>query len=138
MPALDQCHNQIVRALQKDGWSVSNKPYVLYIASQRRVYIDIFAYRQIDNNSQRLIIVEAKCFMDDRSELNDLYTAIGQYTLYRHWLKSVAVTDDLYLAIPNRAYNNIIQPLAHAVIRENRVKMIIIDLENEVVEQWME
>jgi hypothetical protein len=138
MPALDQCHNQIVHALQKRGWKVSDKPYVLNIASQRRVYIDIFAYRETENNNQRLIIVEAKCFMENRAELNDLYTAIGQYLLYRTWLKAIAITDDLYLAVPSHAYNNLIEPLANTLIRENKIKMIIIDLENEVVEQWME
>jgi hypothetical protein len=138
MPALDQCHDQIVRALEKSGWKVSSKPYVLYIASQRRVYIDIHAYREIGDNNQQLIIVEVKCFGDDRTELGDLYTAIGQYILYRNWLKTLAITDELYLAIPTRVYNNIIQPLAIAVVRENRVKMILVDLEQEIIDKWME
>lgn len=137
MPALDQCHDQVVRALEKSGWRVSSKPYVLYIASQRRVYIDIYAYRQLGDDNQQLIIVEVKCFADDRTEFNDLYTAIGQYILYRNWLGSLKLTDELYLAMPTRAYNTIIQPLATAIIRENRVKMILVDLEREVIDQWI-
>jgi XisH protein len=27
MPAFDHCHEQVVRALQKDGWQVADAPF---------------------------------------------------------------------------------------------------------------
>jgi XisH protein len=128
MPAIDQCHHQIVHALQKDGWTVQRKPYVLFI-SHRRLYIDIYAENYQVNQSQRIVIVEAKCFQDAKAELNELYTAIGQYIIYRNLLRQQNVSDRLFLAIPSEAYRGVFTEFALSVIGEFQIKMIVVDLE---------
>ena len=40
MPRLDDCHEQVVHALEKDGWNVDDKPRRL-IHQERLVFIDI-------------------------------------------------------------------------------------------------
>lgn len=137
MPALDQCHEQIVRALEKAGWHVGEGPYTLPVPGRRPLYIDIYAQRHEGARQQTIIIVEAKCFADITAELNDLYTALGQYLIYRSLLQQRGITDDLYLAVPTHAFEGVIQQVATSVITEIRVKMIVVDLEGEVIEQWL-
>lgn len=137
MPAIDQCHDQIVHALEKAGWEILKSPYVLYIAERRRIYVDLYAQHGQKNGNQTIIIVEVKCFVDERSELNDLYNAIGQYIVYRNWLKMVNSSDKLYLAVPKQAYETVIKPLAMEIITENHIKMIVVNIETEEVEQWL-
>jgi hypothetical protein len=71
MPQLDQCYDQVVRALQKAGWEVGEYPYILPIPGRRPLQIDIYARRTANSHPQVIIIVEVKCFGDERSELND-------------------------------------------------------------------
>jgi hypothetical protein len=81
MPAFDSCHPQIVRALEKDGWNIALDQFLIRIDRSHRVYIDIEARHA---NSQSVMVVEVKCFQDVESETTDLYTAIGQYLIYRN------------------------------------------------------
>ncbi len=137
MPKLDQCHEQIVHALEKAGWAVSPTPYILRVAD-RRLYIDMFAQMSQPEQPRRIIIIEVKCFSDPRDELNELYTAIGQYLTYLGLLEQAGVTDDLYLAIPIDAYRGVFHQFATPVTNKIQIKMIVVDLEAEEIEQWLE
>lgn len=132
MPAIDQCHLQMVRALRKAGWMVDEKPYVLRLTSGRRLFVDIKA--QYDQNE--IIIVEVKCFVDNQVE--ELYTAIGQYMVYRNLLRRLNIQKQIYLAIPVTAYYGIVEELAAEVVQEARIKLILVDIEHEVIERWSE
>lgn len=137
MPRLDSCHNQIVRALEKANWQVGIGPYVLPVPDRRPLQIDIYAYSG-DNRNETIIIVEAKCFADEGAELNELYTAIGQYLVYRHLLRKMGRTENLYLAVPTHAFQNIIRPLAMPLSSEIQLKMMVVNIEQEVIEQWLD
>ncbi|MBI5667233.1 MAG: hypothetical protein HZC41_04425 [Chloroflexi bacterium] len=137
MPALDQCHQQIVHALQKDGWQVQEAPYILPVTRTRRLFIDIQAKREQQNGRQNIIVVEAKCFLNMETELNDLYTAIGQYLIYRSLLRQKGLMEELYLAVPFHAFSGVFQQLAMEVVNEIRVKMIVVDLDGEVIAEWL-
>jgi hypothetical protein len=100
--------------------------------------IDIYARLYQNGQVRTAIIVEAKCFDDIRIELNELYTAIGQYVVYRSLLKERQVTAPLYLAVPKHAYEGIFQQIARDVTHELGIKTIVVDIDNEVVEQWLE
>lgn len=132
MPALDQCHEQIANTLRKAGWKVDDKPYVIRLISGRRFFIDIQAQR--DQNE--IIVVEIKCFADN--QINELYTGIGQYLVYRSLLERKGISRSLYLAIPSTAYIQIVQELAMDIIVGEKIKLIVVDLDQEVVEQWLE
>lgn len=138
MPKLDDCHSQIVHALEKEGWSVSTNPYVLPITGRRRLFIDIFAERYADTQPQTAIIVEAKCFTDAVGELDELYTAIGQYVVYRSALKQKGILHPIFLAVPTHAYDGIFQQIAMPVVDEIRIKMVVVDVDEEVIQQWLE
>ncbi|MEN9226979.1 MAG: element excision factor XisH family protein [Thermostichus sp. HHBFW_bins_43] len=79
MPKLDIIHNAVKKALIKDGWLVTDDPYV--IQYQRTVlYADLGAERPIavERNGQKLV-VEAKSFVG-ASKIQDLKEALGQYS----------------------------------------------------------
>jgi len=39
VPTLDQCHSQVVRALEKEGWAVEEKPFTLEIVKHHILHI---------------------------------------------------------------------------------------------------
>jgi hypothetical protein len=78
MPAIDVCHPHIVRALQKDGWTVEPQPLPARVG-RRRALIDISASRTNNGTSQQILLAEVNCFQNRASWTNELYTAIGQY-----------------------------------------------------------
>ncbi len=134
MPAFDSCHPQVVRALEKDGWTISSDQFLIRIDRSHRVYIDIEAQR-VDSSS--IMVVEVKCFQDIESETSDLYSAIGQYLIYRNLLERKNLDIPLYLAIPIEAYLGVFNRMAFPMIVQNHVKMIVVDLEHEVIDQWL-
>ena len=133
MSALDKCHPQVVRAVEKDGWTVSPLPFTLIIDRRNRVFIDIEAHQ----NNQQIMIVEVKCFSNSAIETTDLYSAVGQYMIYRHLLESKNLSYPLYLAVPKHAYEGIIQRMAMTFMQKNDVKLIVVDLDDEVITRWM-
>ncbi len=134
MPAFDSCHPQVVRALEKDGWTISSDQFLIRIDRSHRIYIDIEAQR-VDSSS--IMVVEVKCFQDIESETSDLYSAIGQYLIYRNLLERNNLDISLYLAIPLEAYLGVFNRMAFPMIVQNHVKMIVVDLEREVIDQWL-
>lgn len=133
MPAIDDCQSQIIRALEKVGWMVSPKPYILRLNRKHRLHIDIEA----QNDDEHIIVIEVKCFHDSKSETVDLYQAIGQYIIYRNLLKQQNIELDLFLAVPSHAYDGVFERMGKSAIIENDVKMIIVDIENEEILEWL-
>jgi hypothetical protein len=71
MPKLDTIHNAVRNALVKDGWSITDDPYI--IQYRRTVlYADLGAERPIaaERNGQKLV-VEVKSFIG-ASKIQDL------------------------------------------------------------------
>lgn len=136
MPALDSCHPHIVHALEKDGWLVSERsPSVSH--EGRTVFIDIFAARANNGHSQQVLLVEVKCFPDRESTTRDLYTALGQYLIYRSLLAERDIDTPLYLALPQSAYDEIFDVTVQRAIRDNRINMVIVHLDTEVIVRWI-
>ncbi|MCU0514999.1 MAG: hypothetical protein MUE40_20785 [Anaerolineae bacterium] len=84
-----------------------------------------------------MIVVEVKCFPENRSLLDDFYQAIGQYQVYRNALKSLQPSMPLYLAIPHSVYDILLQnEVIRATLEEIRLKLVIVNLEKEEVALW--
>lgn len=58
--------------------------------------------------------------------------------IYRSLLERKGIARALYLAIPSTAYIQIVQELAMDVIISAKIKLVIVDIDREVVEQWLE
>ena len=131
MPAIDSCQPQVIRALQKAGWTIATKTTALQATSDMPIFIDIEAFK-LDAR----IYVEVKCFpAANRSQ--ELHIAFGQYVIYREVIARLRPDSVLYLAVP---YDNpdLASPVFQATIRNNRVKIILIDLKAEEIVQWKE
>lgn len=136
MPAIDQCHRQVVRALQKEGWTVLSIPHTL-LTPINYLFIDIEARRLVDADEQIVILVEVKCFHDETRVMEDLYITIGQYLVYRTLLKQQDREAELYLAVPTAAYYGSFQVLAAPLVAEISMKVIPVNLAKEEIEQWL-
>jgi hypothetical protein len=137
MPALDRCHPQVVRALEMAGWVVGPKPVSIGTV-MNTLFADLEAERRVGDNIERIILVEVKCFADSDTMMNDVYTALGQYLIYRSLIRQLYPSRAIYLAIPNFAYHGVFTKIAMPVVKEAAIKLLVIDLVDEVIEQWLE
>lgn len=99
MPSFDQCHEQVMRALQKDGWRITDQQ-VLMKVGRRRVFVDLRATHAANGSRQEMTLVEVKCFPELQNTSQEIYTAVGQYIIYRAMLQELELDIPLYLSIP--------------------------------------
>lgn len=137
MSRLDYCHPQVVHALENDGWTVNPIPLEIE-TPERTIHVDIEASRQINGTRQRVLMAEVKCFPDRKKTTRELYEAVGQYIIYRAVLAEINMTVPLYLALPVEDYVTILDTTARRAIRDNRIKLLIVNLESERVVEWIE
>lgn len=80
MPKLDIIHNAVKNALMKDGWTITDDPYVIQYR-RTTLYADLAAERPIaaERDGQKLVI-EVKSFVG-ASKIQDLL--IGSWSV-RH------------------------------------------------------
>lgn len=138
MPAIDQCEEQVVRALEKSGWLVTHQPFAIRINKSRAgyVYADLRLRQKTDN--QTIIVVEVKCFASTRTQLDEFYQAVGQYVSYRNALTINGMQLPVYLSVPSSVYTTFFQiPLIAAVVADIQIKLVVIDLEKEEITQWI-
>ena len=136
MPALDQCHEHVVHALTKAGWKVEPKPYQLLI-ERRGVFIDLEISGNFAGEREQILLVEVKCFPDRTSTTRDLYTAIGQYLVYRAMLELTGNSIPLYLSVPEDIFATLFDASITKAFEDNQIKLIVIDLASEVITQWI-
>jgi len=137
MPALDSCHPQIVHALEKAGWQVAPNQLGL-TTPMSELFVDIVARRSVEIGDQEVIVVEAKCFPPGSAATTELYTALGQYLVYRELLITNSIDSPLYLAIPSRVFNTIFQAIGMTVVTKSAIKLMVVDMEREEIERWLE
>lgn len=137
MPKLDIIHNAVKNALIKDGWLITDDPYV--IQYRRTVlYADLGAERSIavERDGQKLV-VEVKSFIG-ASKIQDLKEALGQYDIYRYLLEETAPDRKLYIAISNVAYNTFFtQDVTQLILNKHQLPIIVVDIEIEEIRQWI-
>ena len=137
MPAFDQCHEQVVRALQKEGWRVTGQQIRL-TTGKRNAFIDMRVAHGFNGNGRTILLVEVKCFPPDSDRNSELYSAIGQYLIYRAMLVENDEAMPLYLSIPAHEYGKLTDRAFSRVITESKIKLIIVDLEAERIIEWIE
>lgn len=136
MPAKDDHHDIVVRCLIKAGWTILKEQEYLSIGTSpethHRLYIDIKAQL-----SQGLIVlIEVKSL--DRSPVHQLMELLGQYLVYRAALDYLAINTSLYVAVPQAAYQNIIQHvLGQQIMNQYSIPLVIYDPVQEVIREWI-
>ena len=139
MPAKDIYHQPFVRALVKDGWTVTHDPLIIPFG-KRDLLVDIGAERLVaaERNGER-IAVEIKSFVS-RSAVQDLKEALGQFVLYTDALDDSPADADrtLFLAIRQETYNDVFSDDAgQKLIQRGRVRLIVFDPVREEVQKWI-
>jgi hypothetical protein len=136
MPAKDLFHDVVKRALQKDGWTITDDPLFLRFGGLE-MYIDLGAERifaaERDNEK---IAVEVKSFVAPSTAI-EFSTALGQFLKYQLALEAVEADRLLYLAIPMDTYRDFFTlELPRLLVERYRVHLIVYDPEEEVITQW--
>ncbi len=135
--ARDIIHFAIRRALEKEGWLVTDDP--LNISSgNTRFYIDLAANRFVTAEKRdEKIAIEIKSF-NYVSILEPFYCALGKYLAYQSALKEAGSTRRLFLGIANRTYFRLKQiPIFLRIFKEFDIQLIIVDTKKEKIVQWI-
>lgn len=137
MPARDIYHNNIKNALIKDGWTITHDPMKLKWGV-KDMYVDLGAERLLAaEKAEQQIAVEIKSFVGS-SEMDDLEKAIGQYVVYRSVMTRTEPDRTLYLAIHEEVFLDIFEePLGQLLLEDHHVRLIVFDLQAEVILKWI-
>ncbi|BDA67097.1 fdxN element excision controlling factor XisH-like protein [Rivularia sp. IAM M-261] len=137
MPAKDAIHDFVKNALIKDGWTITSENYTIRY-EEIKLFADLTAERPlVAERSGQKIIVEIKSFLGT-SPMRDLEEAVGQYIIYRNLLEALESDYDIYLAINQRVYITFFEKKAiQLIVQQNQIRLIVVDIENEVITQWI-
>lgn len=134
MPAEDYYHQSVVRALIKDGWTITGEQVFLEVR-KRKMFIDIQAAKASEN---LVILVEVKGFENAGSVVEYLANTVGKYVLYRAVIKFNELAIPLFLAVPVKAYKSVLsEPLSRLMIQEEDIKLVVFDPDTEEITQWI-
>lgn len=137
MPARDLYHDAVKNALVKDGWTITHDPFIVEIEGDR-LYIDLGAKRVIAaEKGTRKIAVEIKTF-GGPSPMADMERALGQYVLYRIFLKRTDPERELYLAVPEDVLEDLFQRVpGRGFLEDEGGKVFGVDNTNEEIKKWL-
>jgi hypothetical protein len=136
MPAIDVCEPQMIRALEKRGWRVVRKPFLILVRGRGNVYADI-ALEEISTR-RRIVVVEVKYFTQPNTVLDDFYSAVGQYLFYRNAIKLERGELPVYLAIPLPIYEELFSlPAVQTTVEDAKIKLIVADLVQDEIVIWV-
>jgi hypothetical protein len=136
MPQYDLYHVCVRNALLKDGWRITDDPYVL-LYKELRLYIDLAAEKPIAaEKAGSQIAVEVKVF-SGASFVNEFERALGQFVLYRSVLNRVDFKRKLYLAIPSDVYEDFFSRSAIVeLVAEQEIHLLVFDPKSEEITKW--
>jgi hypothetical protein len=137
MPAKDMCHDQVKHYLIKDGWTITDDPYVIKY-EDAELYADLAAQKPFAAERQgQKIVVEIKSFIG-KSLMYDFHSALGQYLVYRKLIQLTEPEYTVYLAIDHATYTGFFQRKSvQAVISENHLLLIVVNIQKEEIQQWI-
>jgi hypothetical protein len=136
--ARDIIHNEVRKSLENDKWTITHDPYSLYLET-RTLSIDLGGEKIIGaEKGPEKIAVEIKSFLKE-SFIYDFYEAFGQYLVYEDFLAEQDPERTLYLAVTEEVFakkfendNDVLR-----ICRKYKVKILIIDAQNQIIEQWI-
>ena len=136
MPQLDLYHDQVKRALLKDGWVITDDPFRIEYKGAR-LYADLAAEKPIAaQKDEQKIVVEIKVFITP-SPMTELERAVGQYAIYRLLLIGLVWSVN-YSWQSRRIYQDFfLKPAVQDIVTDHRICLLVFDPESEEVVQWI-
>src|SRR5262249_54017759 len=138
MPAKDLYHDIVVDALIADGWTITDDPLQLRY-QKRDLYVDLAAERSpvAAEKEGRKIAVEIKSFLN-KSQVEALQEALGQFLMYREILVELDTERTLYLAVPKHIYEGILsEPLGRLMIDRSQLRLLVFSAKQERILKWI-
>jgi len=135
--AKDTFHDVVRNALQKEGWIITDDPLFIRWGGVE-IYIDLGVEKLITaQKGTEKIAVEIKSFLRS-STISDFHMAIGQFMNYRLALEEKEPERMLVLAIPKDTYNTFFQlPFYQTAINRYQLRLMVYDIEKEVIVKWL-
>jgi hypothetical protein len=133
----DRFHEVVKTALEKAGWQITADPYEIDVDGVD-FEIDLAAEQLLaaERENQK-IAVEIKSFISS-SNISDFHTALGQFLNYRDALELIEPDRELYLAVRITIYESFFQRrFIQSAIRRYQLRLIIYDIQQEVLVQWI-
>ncbi len=137
MSARNIYHDNVRRALVKDGWTITHDPLHLKIG-RKNLHVDLGAQRVLAaEKREHKIAVEIQSFLG-YSDILDLEQALGQFTLYHDVLKVQEPDRVLYLAVPEHVRRDLFEePIGKVLLQNQRLRLIFFDPKREELLQWI-
>ena len=135
--AQDLYHQQVKNALVQDGWTITNDPfYILYKGT--RAFADLAAEKPMAaQKGDRKIVVEIKVF-GTPSPMTELERAVGQYGIYRTFLRRLSPERELFLAVANDIWQDFfLKPAVQDIIADHQIAILVFDPDKEEIIQWI-
>lgn len=138
MSAKDLYHDAVKNALVNDSWEITHDPLRVPWRKTRTLQIDLGARMLIAAvKDARKIAVEIKSFLGI-SDLDDLYKAVGQFTVYRLALQKVEPDRELFLAIHHEAYQeHFSDEWGESFRQQANLKLVVFDKQTEEILKWI-
>lgn len=134
--AKDLFHDAVRRALEKDGWTITDDPFFLRFGGIE-MYIDLGAEQLLAaERREEKIAVEIKSFLAP-SATTEFNAALGQFLKYQLALEQAQPDRVLYLAIPADTYDSFFTlELPRLLIQRYQVHLIVYEPAEEVIVLW--
>jgi len=136
--AKDIYHQIVKEALIKDGWTITDDPYLIPRSNKKPYEVDlgeekfIAAERDIEK-----IAVEVKSFIG-QSMTYDFHSAFGQYSVYRFFMSDKDSNRKLFLAVTDEVYNIFFLDVDIAAICLHfNVEIIIFNSSKIEITEWI-
>ncbi|ESA34647.1 hypothetical protein N836_15765 [Leptolyngbya sp. Heron Island J] len=138
MPNRDRYHDVVRRALEKDGWTITDDPLRMRWG-KKDMYVDLAAEKLlVAAKGEQQIAVEIKTF-GGPSSVADAQKSLGQYFIYLSVIKRVEPNRKLYLAIHEEIYDEFFtEPLGEILLSDYQVPLLVFDPDQEVIVQWID
>ncbi|MDY6806594.1 MAG: XisH family protein [Cyanobacteriota bacterium] len=136
MAAKDIFHDNVKRALEKEGWTITHDPLSVAVGSIE-MSIDLGAEKLIAAEKKgEKIAVEIKSFLG-KSAIYDFHLAVGQFINYRYALAEEEPERLLYLGVPLRTYQAFFsQDFIKSVVENSQINLLVYDSDNEAIVRW--
>jgi len=135
--AKDLYHDKVKEALEKDGWDVTDDPYVLE-SGKIKYQVDLGAEKLLAaKRDKEKILVEVKSFVGP-SDINEFHRAVGQYVDYLVVLNEVEPERILFLAVPDFAWNGFFQEKAiQKSLEFIKANVVVYSASKKEIVQWI-
>ena len=139
MPAKNLDHDNVIRALIADGWTITHDPLTLSFGG-KDLFVDLGAERAAvaAEKEGRRIAVEVQSFLSP-SAVSDLQQAVGHYEMDRALLSESEPDRLPYLAVPRRVHEGLLsERFGQMIVARLRLRVLVFDEQMERILRWIE